>query len=184
MWVGGGTVSRDEWILAGEFAIRTHLRGKQGFFRALEIADVGRARWDAAAGRGVELKAPGPTEMSNAMILVDVLHLIRERVRTPIRVHSWYRDQEYNDSIPGAAKRSMHIVGAAADISSRHVSPAKLFREAEGLDEEIPRFFPKALGRGPWLGLGLYGRFLHIDVRGLLPDPLPGARWGISTRSK
>ncbi len=66
----------------------------------------------------------------------------------PIVVNSGYRSPEWNREVNGA-KRSMHLVGLAADVRIPNISPKEVFEAAEG-------FFN---------GRGLYHTFCHLDLR-------------------
>ena len=65
--------------------------------------------------------------------------------------------EEYNNSIKGSSKKSQHILGKAADISIKGLSPLEVYNVIERLIEN-----------GDMLqgGLGLYDSFIHYDIRG------------------
>lgn len=85
--------------------------------------------------------------------LVKALQKLRDAVGQPIHVSSGCRCSAHNRAV-GGAKQSQHLLGRAADISTRWLTPAELKEYAE----KIPEF-----EQG---GIGLYKGFLHVDVRG------------------
>jgi len=129
-------------------------------FGALEIAPVGRL---AHGETGPALLAPGAEELAGAIRLARLLERVRARVGRPIRITSWYRDWNYNQAAGGAA-RSLHITGTAADVQVAGVSP----REVARLVYED--------AEAALTGVGVYGSFTHVDLRGTLGRSAP-ARW-------
>jgi uncharacterized protein YcbK (DUF882 family) len=93
--------------------------------------------------------------------LIQGLQKLRDRLGRPIHVTSGFRCQKKNDSLPGAAKNSLHLTGQAADIAC-DMPLLMLYFEAIA----VPEFREG--------GCGLYedGNFVHVDVRG------KRARWG------
>jgi hypothetical protein len=83
-----------------------------------------------------------------------------------VRINSGYRTKEYNASI-GGASNSMHVYtihdgnDQAADITCQRGTP----REWHAVLANIRR--KKRGGNG---GLGLYGTFLHVDIRDYKAD--------------
>ena len=75
----------------------------------------------------------------------------------PITINSGYRSEEYNASIKGSSKKSQHVMGRAADIVVKGMSPLAVHTTIELLIE-----------KGDMLqgGLGLYKSFVHYDIRG------------------
>ena len=90
--------------------------------------------------------------------LVEVLEAVRTHFGAPITVTSGYRTVSYNRTVSGSSAASQHCNGLAADIQVAGVSPAAV---ADYAGQLLP-------GTG---GIGLYGSFVHIDVR---PGP---SRW-------
>lgn len=88
--------------------------------------------------------------------LVDLLEDIRAATG-PIYVTSGYRCPKHNTEC-GGKPRSQHMLGNAADIHSKTLSPKEL---AAIIDR---KFKPP--------GMGVYATFVHVDVR-----PGPHARW-------
>jgi uncharacterized protein YcbK (DUF882 family) len=85
-------------------------------------------------------------------ILLEVLEELRTSFQKPIIVTSAYRCSEHNASIDGA-KNSFHILGKAADIVIKTISPNIIYKY---LDKKYPNSF----------GIGFYtSGFVHIDVR-------------------
>ena len=83
--------------------------------------------------------------------LVDILHRIRQRFNAPVIITSGYRTVSYNKRVRGAPK-STHLLGLAADIVVKGVTPAKVAAYADTLMQESG-------------GIGEYSNFVHIDVR-------------------
>ena len=83
--------------------------------------------------------------------LLDVLHDIRHHFNAPVTITSAFRTKSHNKKV-GGAKKSTHLVGIAADIMVKGVSPAKVAAYAETLMPEHG-------------GIGQYKNFVHIDVR-------------------
>lgn len=83
--------------------------------------------------------------------LIEVLHRIRQKFKTPVIITSAYRTAAYNKTVRGAPK-STHLVGLAADIVVKGVTPAKVASYADTLLQESG-------------GIGQYSNFVHIDVR-------------------
>ena len=90
--------------------------------------------------------------------LVEILENIRQRFGATVTVTSGYRTVSYNRTVSGSSAASQHCNGLAADIQVAGVSPAAV---ADYAGQLLP-------GTG---GIGLYGSFVHIDVR---PGP---SRW-------
>lgn len=70
-------------------------------------------------------------------------------VRRPVMLLSGYRTPERNRTLEGAARRSMHIFGRAADFTIPGFTPSQVGAMAA------------ILGAG---GVGLYDRFTHVDT--------------------
>ena len=104
------------------------------YFKAKEFA--------CADGEDLILISPG---------LVDILHRIRQRFNAPVIITSGYRTVSYNKRVRGAPK-STHLLGLAADIVVKGVTPAKVAAYADTLMQESG-------------GIGEYSNFVHIDVR-------------------
>lgn len=84
--------------------------------------------------------------------LIDLLEKIRMHYNLPVTINSGYRTVAYNSSIKNASPKSQHILGNAADIVVKGISPAKVYA---WLDSTYPNS----------LGLGIYNSFVHVDVR-------------------
>ena len=93
--------------------------------------------------------------------LVDALQELRDLAGLPVRVTSGYRCPEHNRGI-GGATRSQHLLGTAADIVVRGMTPAEMYR----LAEDIEAFHNGGIGVYPDKG------FIHVNVRDRR------ARWG------
>lgn len=92
--------------------------------------------------------------------LVEKLQKLRERLGKPILINSAYRTPAYNKRVGGAPK-SQHMLGLAADVQVKGLTPAQVAEHA------------KAVG---FTGIGLYDTFTHIDVRSNV------ARWDFRSK--
>lgn len=92
----------------------------------------------------------------NIVKVANQLQILRNYIGKPITINSGYRSEEYNASI-GGAKNSQHIMGRAADIVVKGMTPLAVHTTIELLIE-----------KGDMLqgGLGLYDSFVHYDIRG------------------
>jgi uncharacterized protein YcbK (DUF882 family) len=94
----------------------------------------------------------------NMVKVANQLQILRNYIGKPITINSAYRSEEYNASI-GGAKNSQHIMGRAADIVVKGMTPLAVHTTIELLIE-----------KGDMLqgGLGLYEKkgFVHYDIRG------------------
>ena len=84
-------------------------------------------------------------------VLIDVLEGVRTHFERGVKINSGYRCTTYNEKI-GGGENSQHLLGKAADIVVKGVSPDKVHTF---LNEKYPKLF----------GLGKYTTFTHIDVR-------------------
>jgi uncharacterized protein YcbK (DUF882 family) len=93
----------------------------------------------------------------NVVKVANQLQVLRDELKKPIHINSGWRSEEYNNSIKGSSKKSQHILGKAADISIKGLSPLEVYNVIERLIEN-----------GDMLqgGLGLYDSFIHYDIRG------------------
>lgn len=115
---------------------------------------------EAACSDGTEV----PSYLKHNVIrLANNLETLRFAVGgLPIRINSWYRTKEYNDSLPSASPNSQHLQGKAADIWIKGMKPITLYT----LIDVLIRL--RKLEDG---GLGIYNTFVHYDVG------LPDRRW-------
>ena len=92
----------------------------------------------------------------NMVKVANQLQTLRNYIGKPITINSAYRSEEYNASI-GGVKNSQHIMGRAADIVVKGMTPLAVHTTIELLIE-----------KGDMLqgGLGLYDSFVHYDIRG------------------
>ena len=79
--------------------------------------------------------------------LLKHLEKARYHFGKPVTINSGCRCKEYNKKI-GGAEHSQHLLGKAADIVIKDVSP-----------KEVQEYFNNING-----GLGAYSTFTHIDV--------------------
>jgi len=83
--------------------------------------------------------------------LLELLEDIRVHFNQPVTVDSGFRCHGRNEDVRGE-DQSQHLLGTAADIRVRDISP-----------DEVLEYARKILkGKG---GLGAYTTFTHIDVR-------------------
>jgi uncharacterized protein YcbK (DUF882 family) len=94
--------------------------------------------------------------LPNMKELVNNLQVLRDYLQEPILINSGYRSPEYNKKV-GGVKNSYHTKGMASDIRVVSLTPKELHTVIEKLISE------KKMKQG---GLGLYGTFVHYDVRG------------------
>lgn len=101
--------------------------------------------------RDTHQNMPGPLPP----LLVDVLSVLQERwgYERPLVITSGFRTPQTNASIEGAAPASLHLRGLAADISLRGVPLTDLANAALWLSGQLG-----------FMGIGLYRRFLHLDI--------------------
>ena len=149
-------MTKETWEAGCSFFLEAH--GVE-HFTATEVCPVGKTH-----KRSV-LEAPPPDFMLTALKLIDVLEWIRwYQGAAPLHVNSWYRSTAYNRAWKGG-KSSMHLTAGAADITKRGWSPERV---ALALHNDYPM--------ADKLGIGVYGGFTHLDIRGLLGRRAP-ARW-------
>lgn len=118
-------------------------------FQSPDGVDVPRVLW------------PNLERLQSAL---EVIRTALGNVPVTITPAGGYRTQSVNDSNPGRAKRSQHLVAKAADIRVAGMSPRDVAAVIYQLQDEhqIP------LG-----GLKAYSGFTHVDIRGFRPK-----NWG------
>ena len=102
----------------------------------------------------------------NMAKVANQLQTLRDYIGKPIQVNSAWRSEEYNASI-GGVKNSQHIMGRAADIVIKGMTPI-----------EVSKIIEELISKGDMLqgGLGIYSSFVHYDIRGTK------ARWDYSKK--
>lgn len=102
----------------------------------------------------------------NIVKVANQLQVLRDELGKPIQVNSAWRSEEYNASI-GGVKNSQHIMGRAADIVIKGMTPI-----------EVSKIIEELISKGDMLqgGLGIYSSFVHYDIRG------EKARWDYSKK--
>ena len=102
----------------------------------------------------------------NMVKVANKLQSLRDYIGKPIQVNSAWRSEEYNASI-GGVKNSQHIMGRAADIVIKGMTPI-----------EVSKIIEELISKGDMLqgGLGIYSSFVHYDIRGTK------ARWDYSKK--
>lgn len=97
-----------------------------------------------------------PSEvLDNIKVLAKQIQTIRDAIGAPLHINSAYRSPEHNKRI-GGVKNSQHVLGKAADLSSRDISPDNLHAIIKSL------IFEGKIING---GLGIYNGFVHYDIR-------------------
>lgn len=81
--------------------------------------------------------------------LVEKLQIIRSYFGRAVIINSGYRTVEWNKKV-GGSENSQHLLGKAADIVVKNVTPT------------IVAQFAKAIG---FKGVGKYAGFVHVDTR-------------------
>ena len=104
--------------------------------------------WPNFSPEEIACRGDGTIRINEAAL--DKLQALRERLGVPLIVHSSYRSPDYNRRV-GGAKHSMHLQGAAFDISMANHDPAA---------------YEKAARTIGFTGFGFYPRqnFMHIDI--------------------
>jgi len=103
--------------------------------------------------------------LDNLKMLAVQLEIIRAHFNAPVIINSGYRNLEYNRNI-GSKDTSQHVLGTAADIVIKDVSPDEV---ADALE------FLINVGMLKEGGVGRYNTFTHYDIRGTR------ARWNYKT---
>ena len=85
--------------------------------------------------------------------LVKGLQALRDLIGKPIIINSATRCKVHNKAV-GGVPNSQHVQGRAADIRVEGMTPEVLAKKAEQID---------VFRDG---GIGTYGTFVHVDVRG------------------
>lgn len=83
--------------------------------------------------------------------LVEVLQMLRDKFRAPIKITSGNRCPAYNKSI-GSKDTSYHVRGRAADIQVSGVTPSEVQKHLKLMYMDM-------------YGIGSYETFTHIDTR-------------------
>ena len=83
--------------------------------------------------------------------LIQVLEELRVVYNAPITINSGCRCEKWNKKV-GGEEKSQHLLGTAADIVVKGVSPYKIYQY---LNSKYKNKY----------GIGLYSTWVHIDVR-------------------
>ena len=89
--------------------------------------------------------------------LLDALQSVRDYFDAPVAVMSGFRTPSHNKKV-GGKPNSQHLLGTAADITVDGKKPLEVYRAID--NGWVPGVDPDRIG------LGLYGTFVHVDVRG------------------
>ncbi len=105
-------------------------------------------RWVNFSPEEIACRGDGTIHINEPAL--DKLQTLRDRLSVPLIVHSAYRSPAYNRQV-GGAKHSMHLQGAAFDISMANHDPVS---------------FEAAARETGFTGFGFYPRqnFMHIDI--------------------
>jgi uncharacterized protein YcbK (DUF882 family) len=98
---------------------------------------------------------------ANIKELAPNLQIIRDEIGKSIRITNAYRCPSKNKAV-GGAEKSQHLLGKAADLQVKDMTPGELADVIEALQEQ---------GKIAIGGLGRYNTFTHYDIRGTI------ARW-------
>jgi len=92
----------------------------------------------------------------NMIKVANQLQVLRDELKKPIHINSAYRSEDYNKQI-GGVKNSQHIMGRAADIAIKGMTPI-----------EVSKVIERLISNGDMLqgGIGIYSSFVHYDIRG------------------
>lgn len=112
--------------------------------------DVPNRLWRWANFSPEEIACRGDDTIRINEAALDKLQALRDKIGKPLVVHSAYRSPDHNRKV-GGAKLSMHLQGAAFDIS---------------MVNHDPKIFEKAAQVAGFTGFGFYPRqdFMHIDI--------------------
>lgn len=93
----------------------------------------------------------------NVLKLIENLEIIREALgNKPITITSGYRSKAHNNSLPNPKPNSQHLLGNAADIKVKGMTPARVAKVIKSLMDE---------GKIEAGGLKAYKTFVHYDRR-------------------
>ena len=99
---------------------------------------------------------PSGTALKNTEELAKNLQVLRDHIGKPIYINSGYRTIKHNEKV-GGAKFSQHLIGKAADIVVKGMTPREVYLAIEEL------FSNNKMKLG---GLTEYSTFVHYDIRG------------------
>ena len=99
--------------------------------------------------------------LNNIAELAKNVQVIRDYVGVPLTINSGYRSPEHNKKVGGVAN-SYHVQGKASDLSSKQITPKKLY------DAILKLIADGKIYNG---GVGIYNTFVHYDIGG------KGRRW-------
>ena len=105
-------------------------------------------RWPNFSPEEIACRGDGTIRINEPAL--DKLQALRDRISVPMIVHSAYRSPAYNRQI-GEAKHSMHLQGAAFDISMANHDPESFEAAARTVGFPGFDFYPRQ-------------NFMHIDI--------------------
>ena len=86
-------------------------------------------------------------------VLVEALQRLRYDIALSVNINSAFRCLTHNRRTKRSKDTSQHVLGTAADIWVRGMTPDELFNEVR----KVYAFFNG--------GIGVYETFVHVDVR-------------------
>ncbi len=165
---GWHRISATEWVSAKHITIDAENSGgnnqpepqvsgsgpSSSNFKLSEFVRVNNPHYKSAGGD--PLRALPRELWPNLQKLMDNLEIIRAEIGKSISINSGYRNEAHNKSI-GGATNSQHKFAKAADMRVSGMTP----REVAAVVERLMDSGKIAKG-----GIGLYGTFVHYDIRG------------------
>lgn len=131
-----------------------HVKPVAANFSAAEFLTLGRQNSvGKCAGKNTE---PPRALWENCIPLARVLQALREDAGASVVITGMYRSPAYNACV-GGVTRSQHLQFRAADIQVRDG------KKPRDWAERLRRLRSAGVFRG---GIGTYGTFVHVDVRG------------------
>jgi uncharacterized protein YcbK (DUF882 family) len=90
----------------------------------------------------------------NLQKLIDNLDVLRDELKSTIRINSGYRSPQHNKNV-GGVSNSYHLKAMAADIAVSGYTPSQVKQTIEKLIKS---------GKMKQGGIGLYNTFVHYDI--------------------
>ncbi len=98
-----------------------------------------------------ELASKGNGEVRVNIVALNMLQALRTAWGKPLHLNSVYRNPAYNKKV-GGAKRSLHLLGMAFDVSTA------------GWTKQEKHDFKELAHEIGFTGFGGYNSFIHIDI--------------------
>jgi len=137
-------------------------------------------RWPNFSAQEIACRGDGKIRINEPAL--DKLQALRGKLRVPLIVHSAYRSPEYNRQV-GGAKQSLHLQGAAFDISMANHDRKVLKRQPVRSDLPVLGFIPArtlctSISAGPASGV------IHFHLAPPAVVAQPGLRMSRHDRAK